>query len=147
MLCLLSGPPGFNCLISFATVFSCMFCWVLIFVLSPFVILIICTWRRVRDKFMRIKHICVLIHIRIKGEVGTVKLLSPPVILLLTIPRWYKCICFVDFFYAYVFAILSCQCHAALWSPARKGLPSWLSWFNVFSVLLTFPYGIQGQVW
>ena len=29
MLCLLSGPQGFNCLISFATVFSCMFCYVL----------------------------------------------------------------------------------------------------------------------
>ena len=26
MLYLMSGPPGFNCLISFATVFSCMYC-------------------------------------------------------------------------------------------------------------------------
>ena len=53
----------------------------------------------------------------------------------------------MDLFYVFVFAILSCLCHAALWSPARKGLTSWLSCINVFSVFVTFPYGIQGQVW
>ena len=40
MLWLLSGPSGFTCLISFAPVFSFMYCWVLIFALSPFYILI-----------------------------------------------------------------------------------------------------------
>ena len=36
---------------------------------------------------MHTKHICVLIHIRIKGEDGTVKTcLSPPVIVLVTVP-------------------------------------------------------------
>ena len=33
---------------------------------------------------MRTKHLCVLIHIRTKGEVGTVK----HVIFMLTVPRW-----------------------------------------------------------
>ena len=46
-------------------------------------------------------------------------------------------------FYVFVFAILSCLCHTALWSPARF-LCSPV--FNVFSVFITFPYGIQGQV-
>ena len=40
MLWLLSGPPEFTCWISFATVFSLIYCWVLIFALSPFYILI-----------------------------------------------------------------------------------------------------------
>ena len=50
--------------------------------------------------------------------------LSIPVIFLLTIPRWYF---FCGSFYVFFFAILSCLCHASLWSPARKGLTSWLS--------------------
>ena len=36
----LSGPPGFTCWISFAPVFSFIYCWVLIFALSPCYILI-----------------------------------------------------------------------------------------------------------
>ena len=36
MLWLLSGPPGFTCWISFALVFSFIYCLVLIFALSPF---------------------------------------------------------------------------------------------------------------
>ena len=36
----LSGPPGFTCWISFAPVFSFIYCLVLIFALSPFYILI-----------------------------------------------------------------------------------------------------------
>ena len=35
-----SGPPGFTCWISFAPVFSFIYCWVLIFALSPCYILI-----------------------------------------------------------------------------------------------------------
>ena len=34
----------------------------------------------------------------------------------------------------------------ALWSPAGKGLTSWLS-FVVSSVSLSLPIGILGQVW
>ena len=36
----LSGPPEFTCWISLAPVFSLIYCWVLIFALSPFYILI-----------------------------------------------------------------------------------------------------------
>ena len=34
---------------------------------------------------------------------------------------------------------------AALWSPAGKGLTSWL--FCMCCVLVTCPYGVLGQVW
>ena len=37
----LSGPPGFTCWIAFAPVFSFIYCWVLIFALSPCYIFII----------------------------------------------------------------------------------------------------------
>ena len=36
---------------------------------------------------------------------------------------------------------------AALWSPAGKGLTSWLSFLIFNCVLVTFPCGILGQVW
>ena len=70
---------------------------------------------------MRTKHLCVLIHIRNKGEVGTE-------IVLLTVQGGAS---FVDPFcylcFVFVFVILSCLFPAALWSPAGKGLTSWLS--------------------
>ena len=48
---------------------------------------------------------------------------------------------------------LYCVCHvlrlviAALWSPAGKGLTSWLSFVVSNCVVVTFPFGILGQVW
>ena len=36
---------------------------------------------------------------------------------------------------------------AALWPPARNGLTSWLSFVMFNCVLVTFPFGVQGQVW
>ena len=47
---------------------------------------------------------------------------------------------------------LSCVCHvlashAALWSPAGKGLTSSLSFVKLNCVFVTFPCGILGQVW
>ena len=45
-----------------------------------------------------------------------------------------------------LFLMLLCLYIAALWSPAGKGLTSWLLvMFIVFFV--TFPCGILGQVW
>ena len=48
---------------------------------------------------------------------------------------------------------LSCVCYAfahlfidALWSPAGKGLTSWLS-FVMSRVFVTLPCGILGQLW
>ena len=36
---------------------------------------------------------------------------------------------------------------AALWSPAGKGLTSWLLFVMFNCVFVTFPCGILGQVW
>ena len=36
---------------------------------------------------------------------------------------------------------------AALWSPAGKGLISWLLFLMSNCDFATFPYGITGQVW
>ena len=57
---------------------------------------------------------------------------------------------FVDHFcnLCFVSVMLTCLFIAALWSPAGKGLTSWLSCVWCFScVLVTFPYGVLGQVW
>ena len=45
-----------------------------------------------------------------------------------------------------VFVMLSCLFISALWSPAGKGLTSWIS-FYVLLCFVTFPCGILGQVW
>ena len=48
----------------------------------------------------------------------------------------------------FVFAILSCLSHAALWSPAENGLSSLMFYFFIVLLLfVTFPYGILGQLW
>ena len=36
---------------------------------------------------------------------------------------------------------------AAVWSPAGKGLTSWLLFVTFNCVFITFPCGILGQVW
>ena len=36
---------------------------------------------------------------------------------------------------------------AALWSPAGKGLTSWLSFVVLNCVFVTFPCGVLGRVW
>ena len=46
-----------------------------------------------------------------------------------------------------VFVMLSRLLIAALWSPAGKGLTSWLSFVVLNCAVLTFPFGILGQVW
>ena len=40
-----------------------------------------------------------------------------------------------------------CLFIAGLWSPAGKGLISWLSFVMLSCVCVTFPCGILGQVW
>ena len=45
------------------------------------------------------------------------------------------------------FLMLSCLFIAALWSPAGKELTSWLLFVMLNCVFVTFPCGIQGQVW
>ena len=46
-----------------------------------------------------------------------------------------------------VFVMLSRLFIAALWSPAGKGLISWLLYVMFNYVCVTFPCGILGQVW
>ena len=66
---------------------------------------------------MLTKHLFVLIHIRNKGEVSAVK--HGKAVLLL----WIIIVICVSF----RTVMLSCLFLAALWSPAGKGLTSWLS--------------------
>ena len=46
-----------------------------------------------------------------------------------------------------MFVMLSLLFIAALWSPALKGLTSWLLFVIFHCVFVTFPCGILGQVW
>ena len=46
-----------------------------------------------------------------------------------------------------VFVMLSRLFIAAVWSPAGKGLTSWLLFVMFNCVFVTFPCGILGQVW
>ena len=50
-------------------------------------------------------------------------------------------------YFCFVFYMLLCLFIAAMWSPAGKGLTSWLSFMVLNCVFVTFPCGILGQVW
>ena len=50
-------------------------------------------------------------------------------------------------YFCIVFFMLSRLLIAALWSPAGKGLTSWLSFVVLICMFVTFPVGILGQVW
>ena len=49
--------------------------------------------------------------------------------------------------FLYCFVMLSRLLIAALLSPAGKWLTSWLSFVVLNYVVVTFPFGILGQVW
>ena len=51
------------------------------------------------------------------------------------------------FYLCLVFVMLSRLFIAAFWSPAGKGLFSWLSFVMFNCVFVTFPCGIPCQVW
>ena len=51
------------------------------------------------------------------------------------------------FFICIVFVMLSRLLIAALWSPAGKGLTSWLSFVVLNCAVVTFPFGIRGHVY
>ena len=64
---------------------------------------------------------------------------------LLTVPRrYFFCGSFV--FLCLVFLMLSRLFIAAVWSPAGKGLISWLLLVMLIGIFVTFPCGILGQV-
>ena len=50
-------------------------------------------------------------------------------------------------YFCIVFVMLSHLLIAALWSSAGKGLASWISFVVLNCVVVTFPFGILGQVW
>ena len=52
-------------------------------------------------------------------------------------------ICVIDA----LFVMLLCLFIAALWSPAWKGLTSWLSFVMCYCIFVTYPCGILGKVW
>ena len=84
---------------------------------------------------MQTIHLCVLILVRIKGETN----ISPPVIFLLTVPRWSV---FVDIFFCY-FCLYLPYCHVCfccLVSPAGKELTSCdvFLWFLSFSLTVSW---------
>ena len=68
-----SDPPGFNCWISFAQVFSCPYlCFISFLYPDSYILEDDTSIRR-----MQTKQLCVLIPIRTKGEVGTVNMFKP----------------------------------------------------------------------
>ena len=50
-------------------------------------------------------------------------------------------------YFCIVFVMLSRLLIAALLSPAGKGMTFWLSFVVLNCVIVTFPFGILGQVW
>ena len=67
-------------------------------------------------------------------------------LLLLTVPRQYFFSgSFILFLYYFCHAFLSAQC--CLVVTCWKGLTSWLSFVVLNWVVVTFPFGILGQVW
>ena len=74
VLSLLLGLLWFACWISFAPVFSFIYCWVLIFALFPFCVLVCVFWGMVRwwvgGPVVRARHLCVLVCVCTRGGVG-----------------------------------------------------------------------------
>ena len=76
---------------------------------------------------------CVLIQIRIKGGDCTVKMFKPPVFFVLIIPRQcFSCGSSLLFMFLVGCCYIFCLFLATLWSPAGKGLASWLTVCDVF---------------
>ena len=96
--------------------------------------------------FMQTGCLCVLVSVWVRGEVGAVKpVLALQWSILLTVPgRWL----FVDLLCFCSVLCLLCLCArlfiCALWSPAGKGLTSWLS-FVVSDVSLSLSHWYPGS--
>ena len=114
--------------------------------ISPFVL----TRRKpIREgSFMRTKQLFVLIHIRNKGEVGTIKLVSALQwkYFLLTVPRLcFFCGSILLFMFAVCHAFLSVLCSLVVACWERTGLLAILC--DVFLCFVTFSCRVLGQVW
>ena len=89
---------------------------------------------------MQTKLLCVLIHILTKSEVGVPLNRFKPSskIFLLTVPSW----CFFCGAFMLFLSFLCINAHLfvdALWSPAGKGLTSWLLFVMSNCDIVTFP--------
>ena len=89
---------------------------------------------------MQTKHLCVLIHIRNKGEVGAPFHRFKPSSIFFTDRSKAVLLLWI----IYVISVLFCYALArlfvnALWSPAGKGLTSWLSFVMSNCDVVTFP--------
>ena len=128
MFWLYSGSLGFTCWIYFASVFSLMYCWVLIFALCPYKTWYIYVLYVLDDawisegSFMQTKHLCVLIYIWTKGEVGNVNWLKPSSKILLLIFRRWLLFCGSYFLFMlsvrHVFLFVHCWLVVTCWESA-----------------------------
>ena len=142
MLWLFVGPTGVGFLLLRYSVLFTVESLSLLYLL--FISWFICYGRWCIDKlgvFQQTKYLCVLIHIWIKGEVGAVKqVLSPPV--KYSRDRS-KAVLLLWIFYVFSILCLLCLCAhlfiCALWSPAGKGLTSWLPFVLYNCEFVTFP--------
>ena len=127
--------------------YSFMCCWVLIFDLSPFYILIFMFYEiihgYVREFHANQTSMCLSPHQYLRWGWYCETCLSPPIkTLLLTESRWcFFCWSFVIFMFGVGHAFLSFHCSLG---------KSWHLGSLLCEVLLcfvTFPYGVLGQVW
>ena len=72
--------------------------------------------------------------------------LSPPVILFTDRSKAVLLLSIICVFLCLAFVMLSRPFIAALWSPAGKGLISWLLFVMLNCTFVTFPCGILGQL-
>ena len=87
---------------------------------------------------MQAKYLCVLIHIRTKGEVGT-----SPLVKNIFADRSKAVLFFVDLFRV-CHAFLSVHCSLVVTCWERAGLLA-LLYIMFYCVFVTFPFGFQGQ--
>ena len=137
----LSGPPGFTCWISFAPVFSFIYCWALMFVLTPFYILIYMFYKMItRD------HSCKP-NIYVSWSTSELRVRLAPLNRFKPSSKIFYWP-FQGGTFLWIFPVFSVLCLlclyarlfiCALWSPAEKGLPSWISFVVSNCECDTFP--------
>ena len=140
----LSTPLGFTCWISFALVFSFIYCWVLIFALSPYYILIYMFWRHCIETSGGLHanqiSVCFDPHLN-KGWGWRHETSISPQVKYFTDRS--KAVLLLWMFNVFSILCLLCLCArmfiCVLWSPAGKGLVSLLSFVVSNCEFVTFP--------
>ena len=140
----LSSPPGFTCWVSFAPVFSFIYCWIFIFALSPCYILI---YMFLEMMHWSVRGLSCKPNIYVSWSTSELRMRLAPLNRIKPsskIFNWpFQGGTYLWIFYVFV---LSCVCYVcarlficALWSPAGKGLTSWLSFVVSNCKFVTFP--------